>query len=195
MVDTSHILRPDDWVNNYADELFRYALGKTGNSALAEDLVQESFLSGLKSREAFRGQSSERTWLYAILKNIIANHYRKASTRYEIPEGKFNTNTSTNPGDYFTSDGDWQDKAVPRDWQIDPIAAVENKELATELDKCINKLSPDKKQVILLKLVEDFDTKKICKDLNLSDTNLWTLIHRAKLQLRACLEMNWMRKK
>ena len=190
-----NILEPEKWIDNYADELFRYAMGKTGKTALAEDLVQETFLSALKAKDSFRGQSSERTWLYSILKHTIANYYRKASTRYEVNNAQLGGATEKGFDDYFTQSEDWNDNAAPRNWQINPAAAIENKELAAALDKCLEKLPPNQKQVILLKLVEETDTKIICKELNLSDTNYWILIHRAKLQLRACMEKSWLAKK
>ena len=77
-------INPHEWVNRYADELFGYAKAKTSDTELAEDIVQETFLAGLKSLPNFKGESSERTWLYSILKNKIADHYKKASTKYEV---------------------------------------------------------------------------------------------------------------
>ncbi len=188
----NNILNPNNWISNYADELYGYALSKTGTIELAEDLVQETFLAALKSKNTFRGNSSERTWLFAILKNTIANHYRKASTRSEISNAKLMSDLKSSFTDYYTLEGDWQDQAFPNNWQISPSAALENKELADALDRCLKKLPPKQKQVILLKLVEEEDTESICKDLDLSDTNYWILIHRAKLQLRACIERSWM---
>ncbi len=71
-------LEPNSWVDNYADYLYRYAQSRVNDSAVAEDLVQETFLSAWKARERFEGRSSEKTWLSSILKNKIIDYYRKA---------------------------------------------------------------------------------------------------------------------
>lgn len=191
MNETSNILNPNNWTKIYADELYGFAMSRTSNTELAEDLVQETFLAGLKSLENFKGNSSERTWLFAILKFKIADHYRKASTKYEISNSKFSNNDDSFMDNYFTEDGDWKESAAPKEWGIDFSTAIENKELGIALDNCIDKLPKNQKLLIVLKLVEEEETEKVCKELNITPTNYWVIIHRAKLQLRACLEKNW----
>lgn len=191
MPETSNILNPNNWTKTYANELFGYAMNKTSNTELAEDLVQETFLAGLKSLPNFKGQSSERTWLFSILKFKIADHYRKASTKYEINNSKFGIEENSYIDNYFTEDGDWKENAAPQDWGINYSTSIENKELANALNGCIEKLPNNQKQLVLLKLVEEEETEIVCKELNITPTNYWVIIHRAKLQLRACLEKNW----
>ncbi len=186
-----NILNPYNWIKTYADDLFSYAMNKTGNTQLAEDLVQETFLAGLKSSETFKGQSSEKTWLISILKFKIADHFRKASTKYEFRTLQFNGADNYDALNQFTEDGDWKQETQPKDWGIDYSKALENKELAQILSRCIDALQEKQKQLVLLKLVEEEDTEIVCKELNLSATNYWVIIHRAKLQLRACIEKNW----
>lgn len=193
MSETSNILIPQNWVGIYANELFGYAMNKTGNTELAEDLVQETFLAGLKSLNNFKGESSERTWLFSILKFKISDYYRKASTRYEISNSKQRLAEESSLDHYFTEEGDWNDNASPKNWGIDYPTSIENKELANILNGCIDKLPNNQKQLIILKLVEEEETEKVCKELNITPTNYWVIIHRAKLQLRACLEKNWLK--
>ena len=95
MTEKRNTLNPENWTNTYADELFGYAMSKTSNSALSEDLVQDTFLGGLKSQKNFKGDSTERTWLFSILKFKIADHYRKASTKNEIANFKFGENDTS----------------------------------------------------------------------------------------------------
>lgn len=180
-------------MNKYADELYGFAMSKTGNSALAEDLVQETFLSGLNSLHNFRAESSERTWLFSILKFKIADHYRKASTKYETRHSDLGKEEEDHTDNYFTEDGVWKDKSSPGDWGIDHSKAIENKELAEALNGCIEKLPATQKQLILLKLVEERETEYVCKELKITTTNYWVIIHRAKLQLRSCLEKKWLK--
>lgn len=191
MSQTQNILNPHNWTSVYADELFGYAVSKTGKADLAEDLVQETFLAGLKAMESFKGQSSERTWLFAILKFKIADYYRKASTKYEVNNQTLSFDDASYIDNYFTGDGDWKENAVPHSWGVEYLNAIESKELANVLNFCIDKLPENQKQLVLLKLVEEEETEKVCKELNITATNYWVIIHRAKLQLRACLEKNW----
>jgi RNA polymerase sigma-70 factor (ECF subfamily) len=193
MPPTSIILLPINWVSNYGDELYGYAMCKTSNSELSEDLVQETFLAGLKSLENFKGNSSERTWLFSILKFKIADHYRKASTKYEFSNSKFGSEDGPGIDSYFTDDGNWKEKAVPKQWRIDFSTTIENKELGIALNKCIEKLSESQKQLVILKLVDEIETEIVCKELKITATNYWVIIHRAKLQLRLCLEKNWIK--
>lgn len=191
MSETVTKLNPNNWLIKYADELFGYAMSKTSNSELAEDLVQETFLAGLKSQTSFKGNSSERTWLFAILKFKIADYYRKASTKNEISNSKFENSDSLNLENYFTEDGDWKENAIPKNWAIDFSKSIENEELGILLNNCIEKLSVSQKKLVILKLVDEVDTELVCKELNITATNYWVMIHRAKLQLRACIERNW----
>ena len=185
---------PHNWISNYSDELFGYALSKTGKKELAEDLVQETFLAGLNALHSFKGKSSERTWLFAILKFKIADYYRKGSTKYEISNNSFSFDEGGAYLDrYFTDDGDWKENAAPKNWTLNEQDLIENKELAQALNFCIDKLPEAQRQLILLKLVEEEETEVVCKELNITPTNYWVIIHRAKLQLRSCLEKNWIK--
>ncbi len=61
---------PSLWVDTYGDGLYSYALFRVENKLLAEELVQETFVAALGARAGFTGKSSEKTWIYSILKNI-----------------------------------------------------------------------------------------------------------------------------
>jgi len=182
-------LNPENWIEDYSDEMYRYALSKTSNRELSEDLIQETFLGALGSMDKFKGESSEKTWLYSILKFKIADYYRKASTKNE-----FNNALSTNDfADYFFDEhGEWKEQASPCEWSIEPSAAIENQELGMILTNCIDKLPKNQRQLINLKLIEEEQTERVCQQMQLSSNNFWTMIHRAKLTLRDCLEKNWL---
>ncbi len=95
-------LEPDKWVERFADYLFRYAFSRVNDQTVAEDLVQETFLSAWKARERFEGRSTEKTWLSSILKNKIIDHYRKTLVKSEEISGKKET-----PISFFSDDGSW----------------------------------------------------------------------------------------
>lgn len=180
-----HHLQPELWVENYADYLYNYAIARIDDREMAMDLVQETFLSGVKGKENFRGQASERTWLVSILKRKIIDHYRKINSS----KGKREVKMS------FYDDGErsgnWIEERVPQMWGNEAERSIENEELAAVLDKCIEKL-PDKYRIVFqMKTVQQFDTEEICNELDITPSNLWVIIHRARVQLRKCLEDNW----
>lgn len=192
----SHIqgtLNPSKWVELYADYLYRFAYYRVNNDELAQDLVQDCFLAALKALETYKGQASEKTWLVSILKNKIIDHYKKASTRNESP---LQLSTQDAPSyDYFfdkEANGHWKSDTKPKDW-----AATENnfdtKEFYKTLENCIEELPEKWKGVFTMSLLEEADSKFICKELELSSSNFWVIMHRAKLQMRACLEKNWLK--
>ncbi|MFT6869468.1 MAG: RNA polymerase sigma-70 factor (TIGR02943 family) [Polaribacter sp.] len=179
------ILNPDKWIDKYADYLFNYAVVRVNNEALAKDLVQETFFAGLKSAKKFQGKASERTWLVAILKRKVIDHYRKINSKKGQAEVKMN----------FYSDGEnegsWIEERVPQSWDNEPEKLIENEELKTQLEVCINNLPEKYAMVFRMKTIQEFETEEICKELDITASNLWVIIHRARTQLRKCMEDNW----
>jgi len=188
----SAILNPNLWVQNYADYLYNIAYYRVNKQGLAEDLVQDTFLSALKAKETFNGKASEKTWLVSILKNKIIDYYKKASTRNESP---LQLNTVEAPSyDYFFDVkklGHWQSQNAPKDWEVGE-SATETKEFYTTLEKCLDKLPNKWRGIFTMSLIDEQDAKLICNEFELTSSNFWVIIHRAKLQIRECLEKNWL---
>lgn len=174
---------PSKWVDKYADALYAYTMARVNDVQLAEDIVQNTFLSAWKAKDTYKGQASEKNWLYAILKNKIVDHYRKnASSKIVLETGE--------EGMYF-EDGHWTEESAPKEWGISMEQPVETKEFYSVLDKCKQKLKEIQQSVFVMKYMEDLEADEICKVLNITPSNYWVLIHRAKLHLRKCLEKNW----
>ena len=88
MTQTENTLNPKEWVKNYSDTLYRFAALRVNDEETAKDLIQETFLAALRNAESYRGEISEKNWLFTILKNKIIDHYRKkASTLVSEIEG------------------------------------------------------------------------------------------------------------
>ncbi len=175
---------PRTWVDLHGDFLFRFALLRLHNPESAEEAVQETFLAALKSRDRFEGRSSERTWLAGILKNktidLIRRSSREKSLSYQDVDGS--------PDDFFSDQGKW--KTVPASWPESPDL-FDRTEFWEVFRKCMAALPRKMAQVFSLREMDDLPTEKICKALDLTPTNLWVILHRARLRLRACLESNW----
>jgi len=178
-------LQPNSWVDRYADMLYAYTLSRVSNASLAEDIVQETFVSAWKARDSYNGQASEKNWLYAICKNKIIDAFRKQAAS-PVVAGSAETDI------YFDDAEHWKANTQPNMWGIDYSTTVETKEFYRILESCKSKLKDIQQKVFVLKYMEDNDAEDICKVLNITASNYWVLIHRAKLHLRKCLEKNWL---
>ncbi|MEX8547650.1 MAG: sigma-70 family RNA polymerase sigma factor [Mucilaginibacter sp.] len=184
--DTSQI-NPHRWVILYADYLFTYAITRLNDEELAKDLVQETFLAALEKVAQFKGNSSERTWLTAILKNKVVDVYRKNSSGLS----KKSTVKEAQQQDFFDpEDGHWYEAHRPQEFGIEQDSIL-NKEFNQILQKCMQKLPALWLSVYTMKHVDDESTELICTQLKVSAANFWVIIHRTKLNLRACLQKNW----
>jgi RNA polymerase sigma-70 factor (ECF subfamily) len=180
-----HKLRPDTWVDAYADYLFNYAVVRVSDEEIAKDLIQETFIAGLNSAHNFKGQASERTWLIAILKRKIIDHYRKINSKKGKAEVRIQYNTNTD------SEGNWLEEQVADPASTQENDALENEELGLAIQACINQLPVNQRQVFTMKTLGGLSTEDICKELNINPSNLWVMIHRARTALMGCLNKNW----
>ncbi len=180
-------LSPQDWVDSPGDLLYRYALSRVRDPQIAEDCVQETFLAALKSREKFSGQSSERTWLVGILKHKIIDYFRKSCR--ERPTTNMESNDFTEP--FFDKKGMWKSENAPSEWSMEPGEAAEQKELAKTLEDCMGKLSARLSTAFSLVERDERSGEDACKVLNVTATNLYVMLYRARMLMRECLEMNW----
>jgi RNA polymerase sigma-70 factor (TIGR02943 family) len=182
-------LNPHQWVEAHADYLYTYAIARINDEEQAKDLVQETFLAALEKVNTFESKSSERTWLTAILRNKIVDIYRKKSS------GLVTTDihqAEQEQADFFNpEDGHWSAERAPRSFGIDDHDPVINKEFNQVLQKCMQKLPALWLSVFTMKHMDDLTTDIICAELKVTAANFWVIIHRTKLNLRACLQKNW----
>ena len=183
---------PERWVEEHGDYLFRYALGRLRDPARAEDAVQETFLAALKGGKNFAGRSAEKSWLTGILKNKIFDHYRKASRETSFTDLEFYADEES---DRFVTDGlgkgGWIHELGPLEWAADSGAGLDNEIFWKTFRDCSGKLPKNVAAVFTLREVDGVDSKEICATLNISESNLWVMLHRARMALRRCLETNW----
>ena len=177
---------PHDWVDLYGDQLYAYAFARVRSRMAAEDLVQETFLAALKSSAAFEGRSSEKTWLTAILKNKIVDHFRELRKRQtadpsQDPDGLIDY--------FFHENGTW--KLKPEKWDVNPGELLEQKEFRGVFSRCLSDLSERVRTAFSLREMEGLGCEEICKILDISPSNCWVLLYRARMLLRRCLQVNW----
>lgn len=176
---------PENWLSDHGDYLYRYALSRLHDDEQAADMVQEALLAAWKGRENFAGSSTVRTWLVGILKHKIIDHIRKEIRGRKLTEAVESDPTSS----MFNADGSWAE--APANWSDSPESLVKNDQFHQVLQGCIGKL-PEKQQIVFnLREMVGEDTDTICKEADITPTHVHVLIHRARLALRACLELNW----
>jgi RNA polymerase sigma-70 factor (ECF subfamily) len=180
---------PATWVEQHGKILYRYALLRTQDAALAEDLVQETFLAALKARARFTGHSSEQTWLVGILKHKLTDHFRaQANTVSE--------QTLADDADYldgvFSASGHWAHP--PGAWEK-PDSALEAQDFWRVFRACLRNLPGHLADLFILREINGLPSEDVCKVLSISTTNnMWVMLSRARLRLRQCLDQHWFHK-
>lgn len=183
------ILKPQEWVEQYADYLFSYALHRLNDEEMARDLVQDTFLSALEKVDHFRGESTERTWLTAIIKYKIIDIYRKKAKGLVKKEAP----VCENEEEFFDPNlNNWKQEHWPQPFGVEEHDPLHNKEFMSVLQRCMRKLPALWLSVFTMKHIDEEQTETICKELRLSSSNYWVIIHRAKVNLRSCLQKNWL---
>lgn len=175
------------WVNQYSDELYSWANHKVNHKEQAEDLVQETFLAAYKAMEKLQNKDHAKTWLFSILNNKIIDYYRKNGKQKIFTESELNSETQTNS--LFDEKGSWEDRNVNELWETENL--LDNTDFVAVLKNCTNGLPQRWGMVITSKYTLGKKATEICKDLGISTSNYWQIIHRAKLQLKVCVDKNW----
>jgi RNA polymerase sigma-70 factor (ECF subfamily) len=178
---------PQRWTDRYGDELYKFALRRVRSREEAEELVQEALLSALDGLASFRGQASERTWLFLILRRKVIDHYRRQARSPFVPLA-----ASAEEAQFFRpEDGHWREECYPQAWNVQADDALEQAELRQTLQRCQDKLPGRHGAVFVLRFVEEMTAEEVCQELNLTLANYWVIVHRSKLHLRKCLERHW----
>jgi RNA polymerase sigma-70 factor (TIGR02943 family) len=176
-----------NWVLDYGDMLFNYTKQRVKDDHTAKDIVQDTFLAAWRNVENYNGSTAVKTWLFSILKNKIIDYYRKNNTRQQNEI----TESETEYEALFADDGHWATQNKPVFWGVGYVNQIEKKEFYITLNSCLSKLKNIQSAVFSLKYLDGFESEEICKTLEITSANYWVLLHRAKTQLRFCIEKNW----
>jgi len=175
----------ESWVSQFTGDLYHRAVSMVSDPELARDLVQETFLSAIEKFSTFRGSSSPKTWLMSILNHKIVDHYRQKFRQPILPEPEM-------IDQFFDHNGEWMPDRQPERWHESDENLLDNEAFLSVLKICMDRL-PDKwKDCINLKYILDKKSDEVCQELKITTSNFWQITHRAKLQLRACIEKNWL---
>ncbi len=176
-------LDAEAWVDKYGDALFHFARTRVGDRGVAEDLVQDTFLAAVQAKERYQGKSSEKTWLFGIMKHKIIDYYRRKRNIVNVhdyiddPDGV---------EAFFNAKGGWQVR--PLHWSFNPGKAHENKEFLNHFFRCLSGLPRRTADVFVHREIDGLSTGAICKLFGITENNCWVILYRARMLLRKCLE-------
>lgn len=177
-------LDPNKWVKRYANYLYNYTIVRVDDHEVAQDIVSETFLAALRSKDSFQGKSAERTWLVAILKHKIIDYYRRKNSIKGSAEVRV---------DWYDEDkeGDWMDQRIEDDRNLNIDQVIENQELGATILECLDTLDEKHAEIFRLRTIENYETEAICNEFNITPSNLWVIVHRARIAMVKCLEEKW----
>lgn len=180
------VLEPAEWLDAYGDYLYRYAMSRLRDTNAAEEVVQETFLNGIKKLSQFSGEGSQRGWLLTILKRKIVDHVRQRA-RFDRDGA---VGTDHDPlGEHFDRTGHWNQSVAA--WMNAPADAIESSELWAIVEDCLTHLPKGQAAVFTLSVMEELDSDQICQELEITSSNLWVRLHRARIGLANCVGARW----
>jgi RNA polymerase sigma-70 factor, ECF subfamily len=160
---------PEQWIEEHGDYLYRFALVRVRAPEIAEDLVQDTFLAGVRSVDRFRGNSSERTWLFGILKHKIFDYFRRRGREISFTDLEFLEDEMPHK---FGKEGFWNHDRGPAEWKQKADESMQHSEFWVVLQSCLSRLPTRVANVFMLREVEQLETVEICEALRISQNNL-----------------------
>jgi RNA polymerase sigma-70 factor (ECF subfamily) len=170
-------------------QLVKFARIHLRQDAAVEDVVQETLIALLEHPERFAGQSSLRTYAIGILKHKIVDVMRRGKREVALHETDDDAATDMAAFDaLFDESGHFREK--PSDWG-DPHATFQQKQFFEVLEVCVERLPAKVAQIFMMREWLELDTEEICQELDVTATNAWVMLYRARMRLRECLQLNW----
>lgn len=165
--------------------LLKYARLQLRNEAWAEDAVSETLLAALEKPQSFAGRSQLKTWLVGILKHKLVDQIRKNSREVAVSGDDDDEDLDDL---LFAADGHWRE--AQHDWG-NPEDALRQQDFMKVLEACVEKLPGQQGRLFMMREWLELDSDEVCKALAITPTNLWVMLHRARLRLRECMQAGW----
>jgi RNA polymerase sigma-70 factor (TIGR02943 family) len=177
---------PRMWVELYDRYLRHFALSRINNAEIAKDLVQDTFLAALASLENFQRRSSVKTWLTGILRNKIVDYYRACQRERAVADFDFEGIAVDKMSGGHNQWSLWTNRL-----DLNPAACFEQMEFFEVFGRCLAGLPMRLAYIFILHAFVGLSTDEICEALNISKTNCWVMLHRARKLLRLALQARW----
>ena len=176
-------VNPAEWVDLHGDTLHRFALSRLRDAEAAEEVVQETFMAALRARDQYSGKGPEGAWLLGICKRKVVDHVRRRNRPDAGAGGELDPDPSAT---MFDAKGNW--RFDPRVLKGRPEGALEREAFWQAFRGCLHRLSQRQADAFTLRELEELTSEEICKELEISASNLWVLLHRARLGLMGCMK-------
>lgn len=172
-------------------DLIKFARLQLRNDALAEDMVQEALAAAFAGERGFAGRAALKTWIFAILRNKIVDHFRAS--------GRVTNVSALAPEEagldqafeaLFKANEHWARDSRPAPWG-DPEEALVQQRFWVVFDACLNHLPASTARVFMMREFLELETAEICSALEITAGNCNVILHRARNGLRRCLDKNW----
>jgi RNA polymerase sigma-70 factor (ECF subfamily) len=183
-----------DTLQTLRGQLVKFARIQLRNDAWADDVVQETLVALVEAPERFAGKSSLKTYAIGILKHKIIDALRAGKREVSLtpldddPDARGDSDDLASFDTLFDHTGHWHD--APRDWN-EPDTQLQRKQFFEILDLCVEKLPPKIARIFMMREWLELETEEICKELQITPTNAWVMLYRARMRLRECLQLNW----
>lgn len=178
------------FVEQVRQQMIKFATLQLSDVDAAEDVVQEALAGAMKNAASFAGRSAWKTWVFAILKNKIADELRLRRRNAELVQPAGRGREEDDSDTPFDERGFWQSAEQPQPW-ANPEQALQSEQFWKVFEACLELLPPRQARAFMMREFLDFDTREICTTLQVTVTNLNVMLHRARLRLRKCLEDGW----
>ena len=189
IIDSAYLTDPV-FLKDVRGQMLKFAVLQLSDESLAEDAVQEALIGALKNADSFGRRSALKTWMFAILKNKIADILRQRARILEsgslLPEDSVDESVDG----AFDQRGAWQEHNRPAAWSA-PAESVEDEHFWRVFETCLNNLPENQARLFMMREFLELESREICATLSISTSNLHVMLYRARSRLRTCLEKHW----
>ncbi|BAL23207.1 RNA polymerase factor sigma-70 [Azoarcus sp. KH32C] len=184
-------LHDDAFVESLRRQMLRFATLQLSDRDLAEDAVQEALVGALRNAASFSRRSALRTWVFAILRNKIADILRHKER--VVDAGSLRRDDDEEDEDFsalFDQRGYWQADSHPAAWG-NPQESLREQQFWRIFEICLDGLPPGQARVFMMREFIELESNEICAAAGVTMSNLNVMLYRARMRLRECLELRW----
>lgn len=179
-----------DFTDELRKQMLKFALMQLNDLHLAEDAVQDALIGAMNNSRSFAGRSAYKTWVFAILKNKIVDIIRKRQRQIDITSLAGNSEEDEDFSELFDKKGHWHSDDTPISW-ADPVQNYKESQFWVVFETCLDGLPPKQAKTFMMREFIGLETDEICREMELSVSNLHVVLYRARMRLQKCLEIRW----
>lgn len=182
---------PGEDIGGFRNDLLRFAILQLRDHPLAEDVVQDAIIAAMEGRHGFTGQSSLKTWVFAILKNKIIDLLRRRGREVSFADlATEGEEIDATIDALFAANEHWTPMARPGNWG-NPEEHLRQEQFWRVFRACLDHLPEKTARIFMMHEFLDLEVEEICAQTGLMPNNCYVVFYRARMKLRLCLEREW----